>query len=72
MPFFGNLTGVIVRDLIGIVDGDKLKSIDFGTIVDVLGEGQIEGSATASKAGITDKTSTAYKNAFLKDLFKQC
>lgn len=46
-----------------------LKSIDFGTVVDVLGEGQIEGSATASKAGITDKTSTAYKNAFLKDLF---
>tara|TARA_R100000353_G_scaffold33910_3_gene27176 strand:- start:4272 stop:7844 length:3573 start_codon:yes stop_codon:yes gene_type:complete len=48
---------------------DKLKSIDFGTIVDCLGEGQIEGSATASKAEITDKTSTAYKNAFLKDLF---
>jgi len=47
----------------------KLKSIDFGTVVDVLAEGQIEGSATASKAGITDKTSTAYKNAFLKDLF---
>jgi predicted phage tail protein len=46
-----------------------LKSIDFGTVVDVLAEGQIEGSATASKAGITDKTSTAYKNAFLKDLF---
>ena len=48
---------------------DKLKSIDFGTVVDALGEGQIEGSASASKAGITDKTSTAYKNAFLKDLF---
>ena len=52
-----------------VLPPDKLKSIDFGTIVDVLGEGQIEGSATASKAGITDKTSTAYKNAFLKDLF---
>ena len=52
-----------------ILPADKLKSIDFGTVVDVLGEGQIEGSATASKAGITDKTSTAYKNAFLKDLF---
>ena len=48
---------------------DKLKSIDFGTVVDALAEGQIEGSATASKAGITDKTSTQYKNAFLKDLF---
>ena len=48
---------------------DKLKSIDFGTVVDALGEGQIEGSATASKDEITDKTSTAYKNAFLKDLF---
>jgi hypothetical protein len=53
----------------GLLGKDKLKSIDFGTVVDVLGEGQIEGSATASKAGITDKTSTAYKNAFLKDLF---
>ena len=52
-----------------LLPADKLKSIDFGTVVDVLGEGQIEGSATASKAGITDKTSTAYKNAFLKDLF---
>ena len=52
-----------------VLPADKLKSIDFGTVVDVLGEGQIEGSATASKAGITDKTSTAYKNAFLKDLF---
>ena len=57
------------REIFGVIDGDKLKSIDFGTIVDVLGEGQIEGSATASKAGITDKTSAAYKNAFLKDLF---
>ncbi len=63
---FGNLSRIIVDALI---PSDKLKSIDFGTVVDVLGEGQIEGSATASKAGITDKTSTAYKNAFLKDLF---
>ena len=58
-----------IKEIIGIVDGDKLKSIDFGTVVDILAEGQIEGSATASKAGITDKTSTAYQNAFLKDLF---
>ena len=63
---FGDSPRIIVDALIA---ADKLKSIDFGTVVDVLGEGQIEGSATASKAGITDKTSTAYKNAFLKDLF---
>jgi predicted phage tail protein len=52
-----------------ITNSNKLKSIDHGTVVDILAEGQIEGSATASKDGITDKTSTAYKNAFLKDLF---
>ena len=58
------------REIIDATLGDnKLKSIDFGTLVDALGEGQIEGSATASKARITDKTSTAYINAFLKDLF---
>ena len=44
-----------IKEIIGIVDGDKLKSIDFGTVVDILAEGQIEGSATASKAGITVK-----------------
>ena len=66
MPFFN---APIIREIVGIIDGDKLKSIDHGTVVDILGEGQIEGSASASKAGITDKTSTAYKNAFLKDLF---
>ena len=67
----GSASGPIgaIREVFGIIDGDKLKSIDFGTVVDVLAEGQIEGSATASKAGITDKTSTAYNNAFLKDLF---
>jgi len=48
---------------------DKLKSIDFATVVDILAEGQIEGSATASKNSLTDKTSASYKNAFLKDLF---
>ena len=52
-----------------IINSNKLKSIAHGTVVDILAEGQIEGSASASKAGITDKTSTAYKNAFLKDLF---
>ena len=67
----GSMSGMtgVIREIVGIVDGGKLKSIDFGTVVDILAEGQIEGSATASKAGITDKTSTAYQNAFLKDLF---
>ena len=46
-----------------------LKSIDFITLVDVLSEGEIELSATAHKNNITDKTSEAYKNCFLKDLF---
>ena len=46
-----------------------LSSKQFNTIVELLGEGEIEGSATASKAGITDKTSTAYVNAFKKDIF---
>jgi len=46
-----------------------LKSIDFVTLVDILAEGEIELSATAHKNSITDKTSEAYKNAFLKDLF---
>ena len=69
MPFGAIGMSGAIREIVGIVDGDKLKSIDFGTVVDILAEGQIEGSATASKAGITDKTSTSYKNAFLKDLF---
>ena len=46
-----------------------LSSKQFNTVVELLGEGEIEGSATASKAGITDKTSTAYFNAFKKDIF---
>ena len=49
-----------------LLPDNLLKSIDFGTVVDALGEGQIEGSATASKERITDKTSTAFKNAFFK------
>ena len=48
---------------------DALKSVDFITLVDILSEGEIELSATAHKNSITDKTSTAYKNSFLKDLF---
>ncbi len=46
-----------------------LSSKQFNTVVELLGEGELEGSATASKAGITDKTSTAYFNAFKKDIF---
>ena len=46
-----------------------LGSIQHNTVVELLGEGEIEGSATASKAGITDKTSTQYLNAFKKDIF---
>ena len=48
---------------------EALKSVDFITLVDILSEGEIELSATAHKNNITDKTSEAYKNAFLKDLF---
>ena len=48
---------------------DTLHSKQFATFLDLISEGEIEGSATASKEGITDKTSTAYKNAYLKDVF---
>ena len=48
---------------------DALSSKQFNTLIDVVSEGLIEGSATASKNGVTDTTSTAYKNSFLKDIF---
>ena len=48
---------------------DALSSKQFNTLIDVLSEGLIEGSATASKNGITDTASTAYRNSFLKDIF---
>ena len=51
------------------IPADALSSKQFNTIVELLGEGEIEGSATASKAGISDKTSTEYFNAFKKDIF---
>jgi len=47
---------------------DALSSKQFNTLVEVVGEGEIEGSATASKAGLT-KGTTAYNNAFKKDIF---
>ena len=46
-----------------------LSSKQFNTIVECISEGQIEGSATASREGITDQTSTAYLNCFKKDTF---
>ena len=48
---------------------DTLHSKQFATFLDLISEGEIEGSATASKDGITDKTSTAYTNSYLKDVF---
>ena len=48
---------------------DTLHSKQFATFLDLISEGEIEGSATASKEGITDRTSTAYNNAYLKDVF---
>jgi len=48
---------------------DTLHSKQFVTFLDLISEGEIEGSASASKDGITDKTSTAYRNSYLKDVF---
>jgi len=62
--------GEVAKNLINPdLPSDALSSKQFNTIVELLGEGEIEGSATASKASITDKTSTAYFNAFKKDIF---
>ena len=47
---------------------DTLHSRSFATIQDVLSEGEIEGFASASKAGLT-KGTTEYRNASLKDVF---
>ena len=41
MPFGAIGMSGAIREIVGIVDGDKLKSIDFGTVVDILAEGQI-------------------------------
>ena len=51
-----------------IRDPDNLNSRQFATIQDLLSEGEIEGFASASKAGLT-KGTTAYDNASLKDVF---
>ncbi len=47
---------------------DTLHSRSFATVQDLISEGEIEGFATASKAGLT-KGTTAYDNASLKDIF---
>jgi len=47
---------------------DTLHSRQFATVQDLISEGEIEGFATASKAGLT-KGTTAYQNASLKDVF---
>jgi len=46
---------------------DTLHSRSFATVQDLISEGEIEGFATASKAGLT-KGTTAYENASLKDV----
>ena len=51
-----------------IRDPDNLNSRQFATVQDLLSEGEIEGYASASKAGLT-KGTTAYNNATLKDIF---
>ena len=47
---------------------DTLHSRSFATVQDLISEGEIEGFASASKAGLT-KGTTAYNNASLKDIF---
>ena len=47
---------------------DTLNSKQFATIQDLISEGEIEGFATPSKAGIAKETE-AYTNASLKDVF---
>ncbi len=48
---------------------DNLHSRQFATLQDLISEGEIEGFATPSRDGITDRTSIAYNNAALKDVF---
>ncbi len=47
---------------------DTLHSKQFATLLDLVSEGEIEGSASASKEGLT-KGTAAYNNAFKKDIF---
>ena len=47
---------------------DSLDSTAYANVIDLLGEGEIEGFATPSAAGYTRDT-TNYNNALLKDIF---
>ena len=51
-----------------IREPDTLNSKQFATVQDLLSEGEIEGFATPSEAGLTRDTA-AYNNAALKDIF---
>ena len=74
------MTKKIIRGSGGLIGGapatppspprapDTLNSRQFATIQDLISEGEIEGFATPSKAGLT-KGTTAYNNAALKDIF---
>ena len=48
---------------------DTLHSRQFVTLQDLISEGEIEGFATPSSKGITDRTSDAYNNAAKADVF---
>jgi predicted phage tail protein len=48
---------------------DTLHSRQFVTVQDLISEGEIEGFATPSSKGITDRTSDAYNNAAKADVF---
>ena len=50
---------------------DNLDSRQVARIVDLLSEGEIEGFATPSRLGITDRNSTRYKDELKKDIFFQ-
>ena len=63
-----NLSDLVQTIINPDLPDDVLSSKQFNTLVELLSEGEIEGSATASKAGITDTTSAAYQNAFLKEV----
>ena len=60
--------GLAFRQFSKLPDG-VIKSVDFITLIDILSEGQIEGSATASKIDETDINTARYRNCFLKDTF---
>ena len=68
MPFL--LGQSFIENIVGVTDPnlpeDVLASKQFQTLVELLGEGEIEGFPSA--AGLT-KGTTAYNNAALKDVF---